>query len=168
MSQRQQYLAALHEAARHVAAHILAPDFIRRHPELRDGDESDAPELLAERSSPAHVRVEVISRFAGLAAVFLGARARARTEIAELALARSLLRDLGEEEREAVYRQEAEGIVRAHFLTIRALALQLLHAGRLDAEEAGLIVEVAEGQAPLRVLEAYRAARAGRRTPPQG
>ncbi len=140
-------------------AHILAPEFVRRQALLREGGDAEVPELLETQSSDAHLRVEVLSRFAGLAAVFLGARARAHTEVAELTRARHLLRELGEEGREAVYRQEAEGIVRAHFLTVRALALQLLQAGRLDAEEAGLIVEVAEGRAPRRALDAYRADR---------
>ena len=163
MSQRQQYLAALRESARHVVAHILAPDFIRRHAVLQaSGSVSEA--LLQDPSSDAHTRVEIISRFAGLAAVFLGARARAENDAADLAIARGLLHTLGDEAREDTYRGEAEGFVRAHFLTIRAVALQLLSAGELDAEEAGLIVEVAEGRAPLRVLQAYRTARAGRAT----
>ena len=163
MSQRQRYLAALREAAQHVVAHVLAPDFTRRDAVLAALD-SVPPPLLQDPSSEAHTRVEVISRFAGLAAVFLGARARAENDADELDIARGLLRSLGDEGREDTYRGEAEGFVRAHFLTIRALALQLLNVGRLEADEAGLIVEVAEGRAPLRALQAYRASQAERAT----
>lgn len=164
MSQRHEYLAALREAAHHVVAHILAPDFGRRHAVL--GPLATAsPPLLDNPSTEAHTRVEVLSRFGGLAAVFLGARARGESDEADLDIARALLRTLGDEAREDTYRREAEGFVRAHFLTIRAVALQLLQAGTLDAEEVGLIAEVAEGRAPLRVLQAYRSARAGRAAP---
>ena len=159
LSQRQQYLAALREAAKHVVAHVLAPDFQRRDPIGHSRPGSSSPPLLSSPSSDAHLRVEVLSRLTGVAAAFLGARARSDDDAGETAAARALLRELGDEAREDTYRGEAEGFVRAHFLTIRALALQLMAATPIDAEEAGLIIDVAEGQSPLRVLEDYRAAK---------
>lgn len=161
MSQRQQYLAALREAAHHAVAHILAPDFERRSPITDPRPGATSPPLLSNPSSDAHRRVEVLSRLAGVAAAFLGARARSEDDAGEMAAARALLRDLGDEDREDTYRGEAEGFVRAHFLTIRALALQLMADTTIDAREAGLIIDVAEGQSPLRVLDDYRAAKPG-------
>jgi hypothetical protein len=162
LSKRQHYLAALREAAQHVVAHVLAPEFERRHPVESPRAGGISPPLLSHPSDDAHLRVEVLSRFAGVAAVFLGARARSDDDAGDVAAARTLLHELGDEAREDTYRSEAEGFVRAHFLTVRALALQLLAAGSIDAEEAGLIIDVAEGQCPRRVLDAYRAARIGR------
>lgn len=155
-TQRTAYLHALHEAAHHVVAAILAPDLERRAASMDPGVAGpDAPVLL-RRSADSHVRVEALSLLAGPAAAALGSLAAARDFVADAEAARALLASLGEADREPIYRSEAAGYAQNHFLTIRALALQLLQAGTISAEETGLIIQVAEGQAPLRALEAYR------------
>ena len=160
MSERKPYYQALQEAAHHVVAAILAPDLPRRAAALPSLRQDTVEDVLTTRSTNGHARVEALSRFAGPAAVHLGARIDETDGLGDVPRARALLASLGETERENIYVREAEGFVRVHFLTIRALALQLLHAGVLDATEAGLVIGVAEGRTPLRELEAYRA-RAG-------
>ena len=140
MSERKPYHQALQEAAHHVVCAVLAPELPRRGAILPPPHTSSVDDVLA---GPATVR--------------LGARIDDIDGLGDHARGMALLESLGETDRRDVYSREAEGFVRVHFLTIRALALQLLHAGVLDAEEAGLIIAVAEGRRPLRDLEAYRA-----------
>lgn len=155
-SERTAYLHALHEAAHHVVAAILAPDLERRAASLDPAIAGpDAPVLL-RRSTDGHVRVEALSLLAGPAAACLGSRSAAGDFAADVDAARALLASLGEADRESIYRSEAAGFAQSHFLTIRALALQLIQVGTIDATEVGLIIDVAEGRAPLRVLEGYR------------
>lgn len=156
-SERTAYLHALHEAAHHVVAAILAPDLDRRAASLDPTVAGpDAPVLL-RRTSDGHARVEALSLLAGPAAACLGSRSAAGAFTADAEAARALLVSLGEADREHIYRSEAAGFAQSHFLTIRALALQLLQVGTIEAREVGLIIDVAEGRAPRRVLDAYRA-----------
>jgi hypothetical protein len=157
MSERKPYHQALQEAAHHVVCAVLAPDLERRSATLPPSHTSTVPDVLEVRSTPGHTRVEILARFAGPATVRLGARIDDIDGLGDHARGMALLESLGETDRRDVYAREAEGFVRVHFLTIRALALQLMQVGVLDATETGLIIEVAEGRTPLRELEAYRA-----------
>ena len=160
MSERKPYHRALQEAAHHVVAGILAPETPLRPAVLAPDDAGPEADVLTAHTTDGAVRVEALARFAGPAAVRLGARIYQVDEQGDAARARALLASLGEDDREDVYLREAEGFVRVHFLTIRALALQLLQAKRLDAAEVELIVGVAEGRTPRSALEAYREAAA--------
>ncbi|MBT8403508.1 MAG: hypothetical protein KJP18_06605 [Gemmatimonadetes bacterium] len=157
MSERKPYHQALQEAAHHVVCAVLAPELPRRDATLPPPHPSAVDDVLEDHATPGHTRVETLARFAGPATVRLGARIDDIDGLGDHARGIALLESLGETDRRDVYAREAEGFVRVHFLTIRALALQLLQAGVLDATETGLIIEVAEGRAPLRELEAYRA-----------
>lgn len=161
MSPRTPYAEALREAAHHVAACILAPSLPRRPAALPADDGGPRPAVLTRIETDGETRVEIVARLAGPAAVALGGRSPEVDEKDDTRAARDLLQRLGEPDREYLYRHEAEGFVRSHFLTIRALALQLLQAGTLDPRETSLIVDVAEGRAPRRVLDEYRAATHG-------
>lgn len=156
-SERTAYLHALHESAHHVVAAILAPDLDRRPASMDPAVAGPGAPVLLRRVTDGHARVEALSLLAGPAAACLGSRTAAGDFTADVEAARALLTSLGEADREGIYRSEATGFAQSHFLTIRALALQLMQAGSIEARETGLIIDVAEGHAPRRVLEAYRA-----------
>jgi len=157
-SERTAYLHALHEAAHHVVAAILAPDLARRDASLDPTVAGPNAPVLLRRTTDGHARVEALSLLAGPAAACLGSRSAAGDFAADGEAARALLASLGELDREHIYRSEAAGFAQNHFLTIRALALQLMQAGTIAADETKLIIDVAEGRAPRRRLEEYRAA----------
>jgi hypothetical protein len=156
VSPRKEYFDALNESAHHVIACVLAPELERRGASIDPAAGTLGAPVLTHHHTDGHARLEAIAHLAGPAAVRLGGRTPDVDDHVDVEAARAILHDLGEDDREDVYHSEARGLVRAHFLTIRALALQLMQVPVLDPTETGLIVAVAEGRTPRSALEAYR------------